>query len=155
MQKKSLIEKVLFILIILTIAGIWFQSMLSKESSSSESGFVMDLIKPFLEIIVGKGNVTMHLVRKLAHFTEYFLLGLELTLYMNIRSVSSLSYPVFAWILPLGISLTVASLDETIQLFSGRGPMIQDVILDFCGALTACIAVNIIFRIIQKSNHDA
>lgn len=158
MQKKSLTETILLILIILTIAGIWIQSMMSKEISSSESGFVMDLIRPVLELVVGKGNVTMHLVRKLAHFTEYFLLGLELTAYMNIRPDVSLPYPVSAWILPLGISLTVASLDEIIQIFSQRGPMIQDVLLDFSGALTACIVINVIFRIANcsrfKSDHN-
>ena len=55
-------KKVLTILIFLTLAVIWGQSLLGREASSEESGFVMKLLAPLLEVIVGKGNVTEHLV---------------------------------------------------------------------------------------------
>jgi len=124
---------------------------MSREVSSSESGWVMALIEPSLEIIVGKGNVTMHLVRKLAHFTEYFVLGAELTLYVDLRARrTSAPQTIIIKVLPLVIGLITASLDETIQIFSGREPAVTDVLLDFCGVLTAFIIVRIILAIWSK-----
>ena len=50
-------KKVLTILIFLTLAVIWGHSLLGREASSEGSGFVMKLLAPLLEVIVGKGNV--------------------------------------------------------------------------------------------------
>ena len=68
----------LLVVIILTLAFIWGNSLLSREQSSDESAWVLQLVTPVLELFVGKGRVTEHLVRKLAHFTEFALLGFEL-----------------------------------------------------------------------------
>ena len=123
--------------------------MIPKNISSSESGWVMKQLEPVLEPIVGKGNVTDHLVRKIAHFVEYFVLGAELTYFFNRKKLPQLPSAVSGIILPLGISLTVASIDETIQIFSNRGPMLSDVLLDFCAALTAYIIIRIILRAVH------
>lgn len=45
-----------------------------------QSGRVGELLRPLLELVVGQGGVTDHLVRKLAHFTEYAVLGALLLL---------------------------------------------------------------------------
>ena len=68
----------LLIAILLTLGFIWGNSLLSREQSSDESAWVLRLVTPVLELFVGKGRVTEHLVRKLAHFTEFALLGFEL-----------------------------------------------------------------------------
>ena len=121
-------KKILTVVIIVTLAVIWGHSLLGREASSEESSFVMALLTPLLEIIVGKGNVTEHLVRKLAHFCEFFILGIELQLFFSLlKSRKS------AVLLALSHGLFAAFTDETIQIFSGRGPMIQDVWLDFSG----------------------
>ena len=78
MKKKRVL---LLILIVLTLLFIWGNSLLSREQSSDESAWVMHLVTPLLEAFVGKGNVTEHLVRKLAHFTEFAMLGFELLLW--------------------------------------------------------------------------
>ena len=121
-------KKILTVVIIVTLAVIWGHSLLGREASSEESSFVMALLTPFLEIFVGRGNVTEHLVRKLAHFCEFFILGIELQLFFSLlKSRKS------AFLLALSHGLFTALVDETIQIFSGRGPMIQDVWLDFSG----------------------
>ena len=121
-------KKILAVVIIVTLAVIWGHSLLGREASSEESSFVMALLTPFLEVFVGKGNVTEHLVRKLAHFCEFFILGIELQLFFSLlKSRKS------AFLLALSHGLFTALVDETIQIFSGRGPMIQDVWLDFSG----------------------
>ena len=140
-------KKILTAVIIITLAVIWGHSLLGKEASSEESGFVMELLTPFLEIFVGRGNVTEHLVRKLAHFCEFFILGIELQLFFSLlKSRKS------AFLLALSHGLFTALADETIQIFSGRGPMIQDVWLDFSGVTAGsllALAV-IMFRRNQK-----
>ena len=127
-------KKILTVVIIVTLAVIWGHSLLGREASSEESSFVMALLTPFLEVFVGKGNVTEHLVRKLAHFCEFFILGIELQLFFSLlKSRKS------AFLLALSHGLFTALVDETIQIFSGRGPMIQDVWLDFSGVIVGSL----------------
>ncbi len=83
-------------------------------------------------------QVLEFIVRKIAHFSTYFLLGWFLTSGLR-KHVQP------AWLrLPL-VPLTVggfAALDELHQMFTGdRTPMVQDVVLDMCGALTATVIV--------------
>ena len=121
-------KKILTVVIVVTLAVIWGHSLLGREASSEESSFVMALLTPLLELFVGKGNVTEHLVRKLAHFCEFFILGIEIQLFFSL-----LNSKKSAFLLALSYGLFTALVDETIQIFSGRGPMIQDVWLDFSG----------------------
>ena len=115
-------------MILVTLAVIWGHSLLGREASSEESSFVMELLTPLLEVVVGKGNVTEHLIRKLAHFFEFFVYGIELQLFFALSKSRK-----NAFLLTLSHGLFTALMDETIQIFSGRGPMIQDVWLDFSG----------------------
>ena len=122
-------KRILIIVVIAIIAFIWGQSFLSQEDSARESGLIYQFFKPFLEFFVGPGNLTRNMVRKIAHFVEFACLGLALSFLLKNRKRGLF--------LVLGISFSAAFLDETIQIFSGRGPMIQDVWLDLAGALSA------------------
>ena len=124
-------RRVLAILLILLVLFIWGNSCLPKRVSSQESGWVTELLRPIFEALFGEEAVTEHFVRKLAHFTEYAALGFVsafLMLCLPIRAAWRVTYSAMG-------NLIVALLDETIQIFSGRGPMIQDVWLDFSGAV--------------------
>lgn len=156
MQKDNLKKYgtvLLAIVIVLTLAFIFSNSMESTVESQKKSEAVFDRIWFLLEIVVGKGNVTDHLVRKLAHFTEFFVLGLELS------TLSFLYYPVkrslyFSLSLPLFCGLLAALTDETIQIAYGRGSQVPDVWLDFLGVSIGVAIVLIIWslnRKIQKS----
>ncbi len=117
------------ILIIVTVLAIWIHSAMPASVSSRESSSVMNFIRPVLELFVGRGNVSEHLVRKLAHFTEYFVLGVELSFRKKKKFLNGLI-----------IAFVVAFLDETIQIFSaGRSAQITDVWLDMSGVLTASL----------------
>lgn len=152
MMKAKGSHRPLTVLIILTLALIWGHSLLGREASSEESGFVMELLEPVLEMVVGEGNVTEFLVRKLAHFTEFFVLGLELMTFFAYRK------PLFpqAFLLALTHGFFAAFLDETIQIFSGRGPMIQDVWLDVCGfAVGASLMLGIMVWTKHRKNNPS
>ena len=112
-------------LAILTLVFIWMNSILPSGASSRASGFVTRLITPFLEIIFGKGHVTEHLVRKLAHVAEYALYAFWLSLLAKADGRKARS--------ALLVGFLTAFLDETIQVFTGRGAAIRDVWIDLIG----------------------
>jgi VanZ family protein len=152
------------VLAVLLLAFIWGNSFLSVRNSTDVSVWVMKLVTPLLEKFVGAGNVTDHLVRKIAHFVEFAALGFVLYWVMRLagrrrsgagsvfssdgrRSGGSASSAA-----PVGFRALCRALfwgffagflDETIQVFTGRGPQITDVWLDFagltCGALLAAL----------------
>ena len=89
----------------------------------------------------GYAGMTEFLIRKLAHFGSYFLLaGFG---YLGLLSV----IPFWGFRVPLTwlAATGYAALDEFHQLLtSGRSPMIQDVMLDSCGAIAGLLVALLI-----------
>ena len=141
-------KKWLKVLIVLTLALIWGHSLMSPEQSSEESNWFLQQIRPFLEFFLGKGNVTEHLVRKMAHFCEFALLGGELLAYF------SLSYGNGAKLRCLSLAvahgLFAALTDESVQLLSSRGSQVQDVWLDTAGAVFGAGAMLLLMTRLAK-----
>lgn len=86
------------------------------------------------------------LVRKTAHFLEYALLG-----FLTAGLLICLHRYIFpklrgwhTWVLPAAFCLLYATSDEIHQLFSGRGPRVTDVLIDFAGALFGICAIQLI-----------
>ena len=131
MKRLSGGKKVLILLLVLLLAFIWGHSCMPSDASEDESSTVLELLRPLLSLIVGAENVTLHLVRKLAHFTEFFCLGCVLALLLPFRGKAQL--------LAGGLALLTGFIDETIQIFSGRGSAVSDVWLDFSGAAAAIL----------------
>ena len=134
------------VLLTLLLAFIWMHSMVPAEDSAEESRRVGQLLTPFLELFVGEGNVTDHLVRKLAHFCEYGALGVVLGALVLVRKGK-----LFQWSYALLCALAVAVIDESIQLLAdGRGAQVQDVLLDTAGSLTGLLAVWLIAALVRR-----
>ena len=76
-----------------------------------------------------------HLVRKLAHFSEFAALGAVFWLlsgeYTKDRAKRAISTAFVGVFVPLS--------DETIQIFSGRGPALADVWLDAAGYVVGTV----------------
>ena len=132
------------VLFTLALAGcIWFilsNSMAVADVSSVSSGRVLQLLQAVLRRLGMPGlaqRLTMHLVRKLAHFCEYLLEGFLLMLCMRVysrRPLRHITVPMLAGVL-------TALTDETIQLFSeGRSSQVTDVWLDSAGVLAGILA---------------
>ena len=128
MKRNSFFHALLLLLIGATLAFIWSRSLKSIPASRAESEAVGAFLKPFLELFVGKGNVTDHLVRKLAHFCEYGLLGVEVTAWFVLRDGRGRRTLFIA-----ALGFFTGFIDETIQFFSGRGNQFSDVMLDLSG----------------------
>ena len=135
-------RKILLFFLILVLIFIWAQSLLPADLSRQESGRILALITPFLEFFLGKENVTHLVVRKLAHFTEFFVLGCLIALLLPLDWKNRLFC--------CGFCLLSALLDETIQVFSDRGDQITDVWLDFFGAAAGILVITV-FRCLANN----
>ena len=129
---------------------------MTPEMSSEESSFVKEIVEAVVQSVSNNETFTIPeiVIRKSAHFFEYAVLGLELTILITVNKIEPLSddkkrglikrvfffYPT-AFI----FSLLVASLDETIQYFTGRYSSVWDVLLDMTGA-SFSILLFLLFR---------
>ncbi len=84
----------------------------------------------------------MTYIRKSAHFTEFFILGVVIT-FMHLIIKKTQIFTV------LFILLSIAVIDEFIQALTGRTASVKDIILDFCGAITGLTTAFIIYFILK------
>jgi len=137
---------ILSIIIAANIAFIWGNSLKSRGESQMLSLGVLQLIRPLLNAIFSPENVTDHLVRKLAHFTEFGALGAEfvlMTILLRKVKLQSILNCLFA-------GLVVAVIDETIQIFSARGSQVADVWIDFSGVVAGVLFALLIYAIVAR-----
>lgn len=148
MKKKS------YTAVFVTLAAavvILHNSMYPIAQSNLQSGFVLRALNRFFS---GKGYdlvLTQYIVRKLAHFTEYFFFGLILTAAVFIIRRNFLG----AFFFELFLFLAVPVLDETIQLaYQGRNSSVVDILIDFAGCIAGvglCRLILYIFRKVKRN----
>ena len=134
------------------IGCIWFifsNSLQIAEVSEGSSGRVLGLMQGILRRLGLPGTadrLTMHIVRKLAHFSEYMLEGFLLMLCLRVYTrhfFKHVSWPILG-------GLLTALTDETIQLFvPGRSGQVTDVWIDFSGVLTGLVVGLILLGLIR------
>ena len=146
MKRKQLI-KLLYILYLLAIVAFIFNnSMASKGESAQSSGRLLALVNSILDSFGLPLFAGDTLIRKAAHFIEFFVLGASVFGYFVINTRIDMNKAIYSSF----ISCLIAMADETIQFFNGRGSMLLDVWLDFFSSLTAIILFYILCRFIQK-----
>lgn len=142
----TVIAILLAVLILSTMAVIFFFSAESGEESGSRSAGVTDAIlkitHPNLDSLPREEQQSIeasvhHLVRKTAHFLEYAFLAFLTTcllLWLKHFSVCRIR-PWQVWVFPAALGLLYAISDEVHQIFSHRGARVTDVLIDFAGAM--------------------
>lgn len=144
--RKNIPRIILSVMIFLTLSFIFTQSLLPSEVSSSESNGVKGFLATIFPPDTPLGAFISQYVRKIAHFVEFGLLGAELTLYALLFCKNKkISLPS-----ALTLSFFAAFVDETLQIFSGRGPMISDVWIDFCGSLCFSVAASLVYLLVKR-----
>ena len=146
-------RKILSALLILTLAFIWGHSMVPRTLSADESGRALKLLYPLLSLFLDPKDITNHLVRKMAHFTEYAVLGMELRTLIGMyrrNGIAVLFNKKLVFVPAVMYAFFTAFIDETIQIFSGRGSQIADVWLDVFGAFCGAGIVSIILMKMDK-----
>ena len=144
-------NKWIVLLLILCLAFIWGNSMLPIPQSKALSGWVLERVRGLLGLEPQpqpEETLNNHMIRKIAHFLEYAALGGLLTLYLGVRRSDGPAQ--LRKLIAFGFG--AAFLDETIQIFSSRGPGISDVWLDIAGYTVGCLLL-LLVRKKQKKEH--
>lgn len=130
-KSNSLI--ILWLLAAAVTAFIWANSAVDAERSGNISQNVVEIVCGILgeeieDEAMASANFT---VRKIAHFSEFCLLGIIYALIKIKLDGKSFSALIF---FPLFCTLLTAVSDEFLQSFTGRGSSVRDVLIDFSGA---------------------
>ena len=135
------------------IVFIFSNSMQIASVSTGASSRVLVLMQRILRRLGLPGiaeQLTMHLVRKLAHFCEYALEGFLLMLCLRVYT----RHPFRHISVPMLGGVLTALADETIQLFSaGRSSQVTDVWLDFIGVLCGICAAVLLLALCRALFH--
>lgn len=131
----------LWLVVFVYIGFIFSNSLQAGESSGNLSAEIAMFLMNTFHITLDF-NAFHHFIRKLAHFSEYFVLGLLVTKAVHTSCLfpnRPLNLLVF-WIL-------TPSIDETIQYFvPGRTAAITDVLLDMSGFFSAFLLLYLLFH---------
>lgn len=131
-NKRSIIFSILTITWICVIFSFSMQN--AEESSQLSGGIVAYLVEWICPDGFEHTDLLETIIRKGAHFTEYFILGMLMS--QTGKEVKSKRQVILPWI----AGTLVACCDETIQLFSdGRAGAVVDVLLDSSGVLCGCV----------------
>ena len=136
-----------FILTALVTVFIFSQSMKPAVESKEESEFFTNIFLTFLNL---NPEFLTHILRKTAHFTEFFVQGacLSCAVICFGKYYKKIIYVLFC-------GLLTGVLDEYLQLFiEGRGSMVSDVLIDFSGTCTAVIIFSVIYYFMKKKNAE-
>lgn len=122
-------------LLVTNLLFIWGNSMLPGEVSGAISEAVKSMLLPIVQLFfpdAGGSGGGGGLLRKIAHFSEFCVLGMCLTWLM-----SMLAKPV---VFSAVCGFAAACVDETIQAFvPGRNPSPIDVAIDTSGVCTGML----------------
>ena len=138
---------ILYILLGLIVFFIWDNSMQNGGSSDGISLLFAEIFAPIVNKLGFHGNIwTLNrIVRKLAHLTEFTILGS--LLYTILRR-----YITYGTVIKtIGLGMFIASLDEFIQRFSpGRSSQFSDILIDTVGVVIGILVAKLIYYIRYK-----
>ncbi|MFC2444300.1 MAG: VanZ family protein, partial [Veillonella parvula] len=135
---------ILYIVLCLIVFFIWDNSLQNGGTSDGFSLIFAKWIAPIANKLGFYGNIWAlnRIIRKLAHLTEFTILGG--VLYVVLRRY--IEYGTVVKTIVVGI--VIASLDEFIQLFSlGRSSQLFDVLIDTVGIIIGISVVKLTYYI--------
>ncbi|MDU1334869.1 MAG: VanZ family protein [Veillonella sp.] len=138
---------ILYIVLCLIVFFIWDNSLQNGGNSDGFSLIFAEWLTPVAHKLGFHGNIWAlnRIIRKLAHLTEFTILGG--VLYVVLRRY--IEYGTVVKTIVVGI--VIASLDEFIQLFSlGRSSQLSDVLIDTVGIIIGISVVKLTYYI----SHD-
>lgn len=138
---KKIIKFVLLLLWMYLI--FYFSNQNGVDSSATSDGLVMSLVR-FIDSIIPVDfsedtmNILAFIIRKVAHFTLYFILGILIFILLNDYSMMLSKKVIYS----IMFCLIYACSDEIHQLFvEGRDGKIFDVFIDMFGSLSSIFIV--------------
>lgn len=150
MTKKIIYITAIFLILASTAIFIFSNSMLSGEDSNQKSGVIVELIRP---IIDPDGRMAtyeiQYIVRKTAHFMEFFVFGASLTAISFLIGKKIFTPWIF---MPMFLTLAAAVADEYVQSFTGRTSLVSDIVIDFSGGISGILIAVVIYALIMAIN---
>lgn len=142
MSRKKL-QKFLAWLALLVWMGVIFHfSHQSGDASMQLSDGILDSFKSLFQNFLDYHTLS-YIVRKIAHFTEYFILGL--LIYHLVKQYRVISKTEIIWMILFCVIYAMS--DEFHQVFiGGRSPKVFDVIIDSLGSSLSIL----ILQLLQK-----
>ena len=135
------------VLLVLNLALIWGNSLLSGAESGQMSGGIMEFFMELLRIPADFADIVHLIIRKLAHITEFACLAALIS--WNLGMVKEKR--VHQILLAVLLAMAAALVDETIQRFTpDRGPSLLDVWIDTLGAVLGMTAVQLGYHLKKK-----
>ncbi len=144
-KKMRKLEIALLVLIALNLTFIFVHSMLPPKVVDREVELMKDIISAIFPSDGGVVEYTESSADKIAHFIEFGALGILTSLFISL-------YAIKPWILALASLLfaeSVAIIDETIQIFSGRCPDIADLWTDLFGFSALSLIIYFVYFVIK------
>lgn len=144
------------LLLIAMIANMVLVFMFSAENKEDSGDRSRGMTEAVVKVIVKdydtlppteqeKTLETFHRpIRKIAHFCEFGLLGF---LCGAFQQALGKGRSRVRWAFPAAFCLLYAISDEVHQIFSGRGPAITDVLIDFAGSMTGICTIHLILLV--------
>lgn len=113
------------------VAVIWGHSLIQGPQSTLESNFVVSIVRPLFELAgVHDPSLMSLIVRKVAHFSEYAVLGVLERGLLHARRIERGRQPFPAAFLVVLVPVA----DECLQLaVPGRSGRSTDVLIDLAG----------------------
>lgn len=124
---------------------IFLMSSFDATESTNQSNFIVNIITNIFKI----ENIELLslIIRKLAHFTEYLILGFLAINMLNKNDISK------KYLLSILICIIYATSDEIHQIFvPGRACQIRDILIDSIGSITGVYLYKLINTKILKNN---
>lgn len=129
----------------------------SNQNGDTSHGLSYDIVLHILKWLsidpdetVTAMNLCDFVVRKIAHFTEYTVLGIGLCGLMRVLVKR------YWGIAAIVLGAVLASLDEFHQLFiPGRSAMVSDVVIDTCGVVVGSIIFTLIILLQEKKRWNS
>lgn len=161
-------RRVVLILLLLSWMGLifWFSAQSGEESSALSGGLLRRILSltPHWNELSADGQAlrisTFHTAfRKLAHFSEYAVLGVLASLVMREFSpqerYNKITGRVRCLLIPACFALLCAAADELHQAFvPDRAPSPRDVCIDLAGACAGILALALVLAVRAKRKTD-
>ena len=143
-ERKILLCRVL---LVLNLALIWGNSLLSGAESGQMSGGIMAFVMELLHIPESAADIVHLMIRKLAHLTEFACLSTLISWHLRLVKEKR----VHQMLLAVLLAMAAALVDETIQLYTpDRGPSLVDVWIDTLGATLGMTAMQLGYYLKKK-----
>ena len=120
---------------------IFTMSSFDATESANQSNFIVDIIANIFKI----ENIELlsFIIRKLAHFTEYLILGLLVANMFTKNNINNL------YLISIILCIIYATSDEIHQIFvPGRACQLRDILIDSIGSIIGIY----LYKLINEKN---